>query len=349
MGPSKKTKANSWKKLQFELPIKHIDLDVGDCVTINVNQFSDTPVKTIIEAMNLNPDANTIQVECWTPLRSGETEPFYWAWPAAQDAAAVWPLADDTAGGAGFTFNVTPPIGHILLGGSKRDDQVIITTGDLHPSDLDDTLPTVICEVSDYLDFEAEDPLELLKQAVDALTVSTTRSTVQSTSAGGTTAATPTIPLDQGGEENTGGGASGGGSNSQDDENQCFNGIGCNYHVKVFWHTSISQGQGANCGGPCQCVGGCPTCSGPVWMVCHTYGSVQAALLAARLFWIDFGHPIVSEWDCGETGVVLVQVEDGAGNTEPDCESVNGDFTLGDPVAFGEIATPRGLTGDETI
>jgi hypothetical protein len=60
-------KANSWKRVSFQLPIKHIDLDVGDCITLNVAQFSSNNVKVIIESMNLDVDNYTEIVETAKP------------------------------------------------------------------------------------------------------------------------------------------------------------------------------------------------------------------------------------------------------------------------------------------
>jgi hypothetical protein len=318
-------KANSWKKVKFDLPIKHMDIDVGDCVTLNVSQFG-SAVKVIVEAMSLNPDKNTVSLTCWTPVRSGETDAYYWAWPSQQSATAIWPLSDDTHGGGGYNFSVTPPIGHLLLGGAHRDDQLVISSGDLHPSDLDDSLPTVLCELSDYLNFDEKTP-EIIALEVAQ---SAARSTVETTVSGG--------------------GNAGGSDGNLDEIDECGNsGAGCNYKVIVQWHTSELQGQEnpAGCGGPCGCVGGCSSCSGPLWSVCHTYGSAWGARQAVQ-YWKN-AYPRPEYWQCNQTVVWDAWAQNGthSGPGAGDCEDISNATDPGGDVAAGEIGTPTGLTGNE--
>ena len=280
-------KACSWKKLEFNLPVQHIDLDVNDCVTIDVAQFSATPVKCIIEMAQYDPDGNLIHVVAWTPIRSGETEPYYWAWPAAQAATAVWPLPGDTQGGAGYDFDVTPPVNHVLLGGSHNEDQIEITTGDRNPSDLDDVAPVTECLVSDLIDFDEEEP------EIVALEVA------QSVSR-------EAMDQDQGGG---GGGAS---QNDKDDDDSACGfpvGGGCGYKINITWHRSESQGVSCDapgcppCGGPCKCIGGCPSCTGPSWVKCHTFGAAWGAQNLANYY--DASSKSLSDtWSCLETATI---------------------------------------------
>jgi hypothetical protein len=333
-------KSTSWKRVTFATSLKHMDLDVGDCVTLDVEQFG-APVKVIIETMNLEPDSNTVAFGCWTPIRSGENEAYYWAWPSQQSTAAIWPLSGDADGGAGYDFDVTPPLNHILLGGAHRDDQIIITTGDLHPSDLDDTLPTVRCELSDNIDFDEKPPEIIAKEIAQ----STARTQIENGI--------------------TGGGNPGGGSIELYEEDECgdFQGDGCIYLVKVQWHTSTRQGQATSqggpalpgetepCGGPCHCLGGCPSCTGPIWEVCHTYGSPWGARMAREHWQQEYGKSSQGYWKCSETGALRVKAENGEhqGAFADDCEDVADALDPGDVAAGGETAQPTGLTGDEPI
>ncbi len=279
-------KACSWKKLEFDLPVKHIDLDVNDAIMVDVAQFSSTPVKCIIELSRYDPVNNLVHIVCWTPIRSGELEPYYWAWPAAQAATAVWPLPGDTNGGAGYNFEVTPPIGHVLLGGATNEDQITITTGDQHPSDLDDTLPVVECLVSDLIDFD-ETPPEIIALQVAQ---STSRESMDQSQGGG------------------GGGASGG--DSEQDQSCGFPvGGGCGYKINVTWHRSETQGISCTepgcppCGGPCFCTSGCPSCSGPSWVKCHTFGAAWGAQMLGDYY--GSASKLISDtWSCMETAVV---------------------------------------------
>lgn len=331
-------KSNSWKKLNFKLPIRHIDLDVNDCVTINVPDFG-AAVKVVIENIQYNPNDNNLDVVCWTPIRSGETSQYYWAWPATQPAAGVWPLPGDTAGGAGYNFSVTPPVGHILTGGEKRYDQLELTTGDLHPSDIDDVTPSVTCAVSDYVDFNEKDPIIEAKEIAQAAARSSYSVSVS-----------------------TGGGGASSGPNSSTGalkpiaEAGCGKGPGCNYKLYVTWHQSHAQGSNLNrgaswpdaCGGPCPCAGGCPSCYGPIWSVCHTFGSPGGAKQFGAYMRRQFGTTEDGQsgydgiWGCMESRVVGYWVRDG--DLAAGCpKSADSEETSGG----GETKQPVGLTGKE--
>lgn len=333
-------KANSWKKVRFKLPIKHMDLDVGDCITLDVAQFSPDQIKIVIEQLTLNTEENTLDIICWTPIRAGETTPYYWAWPAAQAEVAIWPLDGDTNGGAGYNFEVAPPVGHLLLGGSHRDDQLVITTGDRNPSDIGDVITSLNCELSDYINFDEEDPDIIAKQIAQAAS----RQAMESNMSGG--------------------GNSGGASENREDKETCGTGSGCNYKVDVQWHTSIAQGSargagvesapGGPCGGPCGCLGkgGCPSCYGPIWTVCHTFGAAWAARQYAAYMDSTYGYPKDHYWQCLQTAVLNTFVSDGthSGPGAEDCEKVGTDSETENPndgTAGGETQGPVGSTGDE--
>jgi hypothetical protein len=335
-------KACSWKKVAFKLPLKHMDLDVLDCITLNVAQFSSSAVKVIVETITIDPNENTVALTCWTPIRAGETEPYHWAWPSQQPASGVWPLPGDTHGGGGYNFSVSPPVGHLLLGGYHRDDQLIISSGDLHPSDLDDVLLTVDCELSDYLNFDEVDPVIEAKQIAQ----SAARTAMENAMTGGGNA----------------GGAGGQKSDpeKEGEEGECNSAQGCNYHVWLTWHTSTSQGQatalggarkGGPCGGPCKCFGGCPSCTGPIWKVCHTFGAAFAAKRYADYMWASHGQAKQQNWwECGETGL-LFQPKAVDGQYVPmnqesgDCNKISDQDLLDD--GGGESTPPAGSTGNE--
>ena len=337
-------KANSWKMLQFQLPLKHIDLDVGDAVMINVAQFNSDPVKCVIESMNVNPDEYTIDVTVWTPIRAGENEPYYWAWPSQQNQYQIWPRDNDTHGGGGYDFEVTPPLGHVLLGGSHREDQVIISSGDKYPSDLDDTLLTPRCEVSDYLNFNEKPPEIVAKEIAQS---AARQATENEMSEGNPNA---------GGEVKTEGAECG----------KSF--AGCGYKVTITWHRSTKQGQAyalggpasdrsGPCGGPCSCRGGCPTCTGPIYSSCHTFGSVWSAKWFAEYMWATYGNRIGWYWQCQQTAVIATRVQNGnhAGeytNNGADCmDAGSSSATSESPDGSEAVETlvPQGLLGTEPV
>jgi hypothetical protein len=330
-------KANSWKEVEFKLPIRHIDLDVGDAIFLDIAQFA-APVKAVITSMQVDLEDNTISMTCWTPIRAGETTPYYWAWPSQQSAAQIWPLAGDTHGGGGYNFEVIPPVGHILTGGAHRDDQLVITTGELHPSDLDDTLPVVQCEVSENMEWSEPDPNIEAKEIA------------QSAARSGYATATSS------GASGTSGGANStnNSSNKPDDDGDCGTGAGCNYKATVLWHTSHSQGQatvhggaspGGPCGGPCRCRGGCPSCFGKFWHVCHTFGSSWAARQFKAYMEGVYGTSATGDnswWGCDETRVWQVSLSNGT--LGAGCADIS-DTTSTDKT--GETKKPVGETGEE--
>jgi len=327
-------KACSWKMVEFELPIKHMDLDVGDCVTLDVAQFGPA-VKVVIEKLTIDPDDNKVKLSCWTPVRVGETEEYQWAWPALKSQTAVWPLPGDTNGGGGYNFTVEPPEGHILLGGSHRDDQLIISSGDLHPSDLDDYLQVPFCEVSDYVNFNEPDPI----LAVRDIATSAARQNIESAVSGGS-------PV---GNANTS-------SKAETGEKECGSGDGCNYKVTITWHTSAAQGQATalggatkdgTCGGPCVCKGGCPSCFGPIWNVCHSFGSAGGAHAFQARTHQDYGARSNGWWECNETRALQIVASNGEQDSD-DCEDIGDAEPANDgttPIA--EYKRPSGTTGAE--
>jgi hypothetical protein len=142
--------SNIWKTVSFDTPLTNLELDIWDCVEIDTDYFSS---KCILTQIQYDWERNTIHFEGWTPIKSGESSAYMWAWPALQEPLLTFPLPTDESQGAGYVFNVSPPIGHILLGGQSTSDYVLVT-GDRHPSDLGDTYPSIFCEVSDTVEIE---------------------------------------------------------------------------------------------------------------------------------------------------------------------------------------------------
>lgn len=333
-------KANTWRYVEFETPVKHLNLDVFDCVTIDIAQFPTT--KVIIEETVYNADSNTIKFKAWTPIRSGETSPYYWAWPS-QQVSAVFPLLDDNqASGDGTGITVIPPTDHPLYGGYDSDTAYIATDGDKYPSDLDDSLPTLSCklatgaEIADDIEPRTDVPEPLAeKNFQDKLTSIENKSTNV--------------------------------NNPDEKENKGACGkpgwqqLGCEYEVTVLYVSPITlttqQPPAANCnsGGPCErAVSNGLPCTGTLWQMCHSFG----ALFAARFFSVSKKAEAEQLWDsCGynyETPAVYTASDPKAIPCEDcvsgDCEDTTGG---GDPTApgadTGQIKKPQclGGTGDD--
>jgi hypothetical protein len=301
-------KANAWRHIEFNLPLYHLDLDVGDCVTVQVGQFlNGTAIKCIIETMDYDPSQHTIKVGCWTPVRLGETEQFYWAWPSQQNALARWPLPGDTDGGSGQSFSVIPPASSIFYTGFGREDSYTeLITGDPNPSDLDDTTPSIFCEYSNYFEPIEIDP-DVNPKKIEAKRQDQINTT-----------------QDQGMEASLGGGAkSAGGSDSgSKDKKSGKCGYpadgGCGYQVYKQWHTSFVQRSGSPadyqgtdgpCGGSRTEGGGCPTISGPVWVTCQTFGAAFAASMEANR--VTIKSLVYARWNPRETAISASWVKQG--------------------------------------
>lgn len=265
-------KSNTWKMVQFETPLTHLNLDVFDCVTLNIPQFP--MVKVIIEESTFNLDSNTISFKAWTPIRSGESTPYLWAWPALQDPKAVHPLVEeeDIESGDNYPLQVIPPEGHPLRGTLDLDAPVINTDGDKHPSDLDDTFPVVECKISTGA--EISDDIEPVFDPFEPLAEDNFKDKLDNIEAGG---------------------SNGGDVEDAEDTPVCGNptgqGSSCVYEVTVTYvlATLVALSDGENlpckgtapkCAGPCGCSCSGAVCAGPVSTLCHSFG----ARFSAELF-----------------------------------------------------------------
>jgi hypothetical protein len=262
-------RSHTWKIVEFDTPIKHLDLDLFDCITLDLPQFSSTPVKCVITKAQFDNANNTMHFEAWTPIRAGDSEPYFWAWPAEQAAYRRWPLDEETEwADPGYDFNVTPPEDHILSGGDTTQDEnfVVLTSGDRFPSDLDDGPLTVFCEISDFEDVEEEAPeFKALK-----LAQKTSRQQTEQTMNGDVPAA----------------GQSGGDSDKKKKRTACGQpqyGDGCIYEV-IVWYVmphmaGVTSGKilGGCIGGPCWCLKGGQPCMSLMSSFCHTFGAASSA------------------------------------------------------------------------
>ena len=253
--------ANTWKRIEFDTPLTTLNLDLFDCVTLNLPRIFTGATKVIIVGMQYDAANNLIHFICETPIRSGEGEPYVYYWPANMQAAIPFPLyeQDLAQAGGGYNFTVTPPLEHLLRStGNLVSIQSI--SGDKYPSDLDDILPTVTCKISDVMDIVEEDPafkaLEFAKKN------------------------TPSSPE----KEPTGGsGSSAGGSRPPKDCNgpcgicQELGGT-CVYMVSTTTIYPILRGQGSNgCTGPCSPGGNGIVCTGIVRTCTYCFDTYDAA------------------------------------------------------------------------
>lgn len=160
--------ANTWKRITFQTYMDKIAIEVLDCITVNLPDFNPNPIKCIVENATYNSNDHLLEIECWTPIRAGENEPFPYAWPKEIRVDQLWPTANDIlagfGGGSGPNIDVRAPSGHALDGKGQKffsgfslsEDEVNkgpceATSigfrpiscrpdhGDTQPSDIDDT------------------------------------------------------------------------------------------------------------------------------------------------------------------------------------------------------------------
>ncbi len=309
-------RSKSWKRVDFDAPLQHLDLDIFDCITLDVAQFSANPVKMVIESANYNPVENTIHFSCWTPILAGTDEVYEWAWPALQDAHRRFPqFEEENMAGPGYDFIVTPPIDHILRSGyvdTEDGASVIYSSGDQNPSDIGDSAPTVTCEVSDYSDGDGglDDLVAGEDPAFEALELA--RSTRNSAAEGAMSSGDGAPP-------------SGSDRGKKKERKACGrpqDGDGCIYEIIVTYITPdlVTSGKilGGCLGGPCwreECGG---PCTGRLFAYCHTFSSHASALA--------FYHKIQAEImglqaDCGycsgETKPFMIKPPKGIPDPDP--------------------------------
>ncbi len=259
-------KSNTWRIVEFETPLLHLNLDVFDCVTLNIAQFP--TVKVVIKEAKYNVDTNTIKFTAWTPVLSGTNEAATWAWPSQQAALTPHPL-DGASGesGDGNNFQVIPPVDHPLYAGYDPDTAVLATDGDKQPSDLGDTLPTLVCKLATGA--EIADDVEPIIRIQEPLANKNFEDKLDGIEA-----------------ENLAGGAAGGGDDDEE-RNACgdsgpANG-GCLYEVTITYVTpktvTTRKTIGSNCfdAGPCAENSSGRPCESSLTTMCHSFGALFAA------------------------------------------------------------------------
>lgn len=132
--------SNTWKEVKFQTTLEHMNLELFDCVQLTVPVFP--TIKCIITGMNIDPTQGTVEFIAWTPILSGTTGEYFFAWPS--DLPNVpYPLDNYEIDAPALV--VTPPEDHPLYI-ANPDPIVAPTTGDRFPSDVDDEFPETVCQ-----------------------------------------------------------------------------------------------------------------------------------------------------------------------------------------------------------
>lgn len=152
-------KANSWKRFKCKVFLNKLNLETFDAVTLdfNTNYVSNGNVKAIIEQASFDSANQTINLECWVPVKAGEMLEYPFAWPAAEEEDNRFPTQEEfdagNAGGDGIGADAVGnlPIGQIPVGDSAPifvgGPNVIFgpqtDTGDPYPTDIGFTTQSI--------------------------------------------------------------------------------------------------------------------------------------------------------------------------------------------------------------
>lgn len=132
--------ANSWKIVKFSTTLRNLDLELYDCIDLNISRFP--AVKAVVTQINYNPDSSLVDIEAWTPVLAGTKEEYFWAWPAGKPSGIPYP--SDNYELPVPRVSVTPPEDHPLFV-EPADLPAVATVGDRFPSDIGDAFPPDAC------------------------------------------------------------------------------------------------------------------------------------------------------------------------------------------------------------
>jgi len=133
--------ANTWKRARFKVFLDLLYVETLDCLTLDEQRLGPS-VKSVVESAQYDSASNSIELECWLPVRAGEQTQYPYVWPAAISATTRFPPEGDPgAGGSGPGQNVS---GTISIGASN--ETIVNDLGDPFPSDIGD----VCCQPAIY-------------------------------------------------------------------------------------------------------------------------------------------------------------------------------------------------------
>lgn len=112
-------KANTWRLVQFSTPVSKLNLEMFDCVSLTIPALSPMTIKGIVNKATYNSETHQIDFEIWTPLKSGSTTPYDFAFPADADEQDIFPTVEErtlhlAGSGTSPNFLSFPPPNHVL-------------------------------------------------------------------------------------------------------------------------------------------------------------------------------------------------------------------------------------------
>ena len=287
--------ANTYRRVKFKTTLEHMNLELFDCVYLDIPQFPSG--KVVIDFMSVNVEQGTIDFEAWTPILSGTQTEYYWAWPANKPGKALYPSPQYANELEGVGLSMTPPEDHPLYV-DDPNKPVPPTVGDRTPSDLDDEFPETFCQ--DMVDPILIDAIEPLFNELDF----PSREAQQATRADEVAQNNPSYNFEE-----------------PDDNVACGQTTyeTCVWEVNVGLGTAtlvapvdggsgIGIGPNAGCGIQetyCKSYGRGQRCGGPIFNRCKVFGSelMANAYVASVKSAINAGF---CNWGVGEQGPVYV-------------------------------------------
>lgn len=254
--------SNTWRTVKFQTTLEHMDLELYDCVELNIAQFPN--VKMVVTALSINPDNGIVEVECWTPILSGTTEEYFFAWPANK---AQEPYPGDNYEIEAPIINIRPPEGHPLyVESTTGEPPVVATTGDRVPSDLDDSFPESFCQ-----DMNDAELVDVIQPQFDRIDFPPADYEQQATRADEVAENGISYNFEEP-EESTACG--------RPTLETCVWTVNVQYHTATRIAPSPAPGSGFNCPiqpGPCNTTQRGKSCGGPSFFICRTFGSENMA------------------------------------------------------------------------
>lgn len=142
-------RSNTWKKVNFRTFLKNLGAETLDCVTLNfaTSFFANGPVKCLVEKADYDSESQSVILDVWTPVRSGEMVAYDFAWPGSISVQTIYPKIEDiVSGNAGSVNNaLVPTNAQYKYSDSGLDEDLLRLRpkdfGSFKPSDDYDDLP----------------------------------------------------------------------------------------------------------------------------------------------------------------------------------------------------------------
>lgn len=280
--------SNTWRIVEFQTTLEHMNLELFDTVSLNIGQFPN--VKCVITNMDVDPGSGIVNFECWTPVLSGTTEEYFFAWPANK---AQEPYPGDAFEIDPPLLTVSPPEGHPLYVESQSGQPTVVaTTGDRVPSDLDDAFPETICQ-----DMNDAELIDVIQPQFDRIGFPDVDYAAQATRADEVAATGVSYNFEEPEEKVACG---------RPTLESCVFTVNVQYGNCTSVAPSNEPGGGYGCDvkpGPCNCTERGKRCGGPNFFICRTFGSraMAEAYRASIMNQVERAH---CSFRCGVTAPV---------------------------------------------